>query len=78
MSKLWLVIFCVCFVILGILGAIPGTDTTPGNTQGYRTVFRLLPADAIAWRKTNPFREVYWLMKNIGALLFAASALVCF
>ena len=25
MSKLWLVIFCVCFVILGILGAIPST-----------------------------------------------------
>ena len=29
MSKLWLVIFCVCFVILGVLGAIP---STPGRT----------------------------------------------
>ena len=29
MSKLWLVIFCVSFVILGILGAIPAT---PGRT----------------------------------------------
>ena len=29
MSKLWLVIFCVCFVILGVLGAIPAT---PGRT----------------------------------------------
>jgi ubiquinol-cytochrome c reductase cytochrome b subunit len=29
MSKLWLVIFCICFVILGVLGAIPAT---PGRT----------------------------------------------
>ena len=29
MSKMWLVIFCVCFVILSILGAIPAT---PGRT----------------------------------------------
>ena len=29
MSKLWLGIFCVCFVILGVLGAIP---STPGRT----------------------------------------------
>ncbi|EZQ19780.1 cytochrome b [Pseudomonas sp. G11-1] len=29
MSKLWLVIFCVSFVILGVLGAIPAT---PGRT----------------------------------------------
>lgn len=29
MSKLWLVIFCVCFVVLGVLGAIPAT---PGRT----------------------------------------------
>ena len=29
MSKLWLVIFSVCFVILGVLGAIP---STPGRT----------------------------------------------
>ena len=29
MSKLWLVIFCVCFVILGVLGAIP---SPPGRT----------------------------------------------
>lgn len=27
MSKVWLVIFCVSFVVLGILGAIPGNDT---------------------------------------------------
>ena len=29
MSKIWLITFCVCFVILGVLGAIP---STPGRT----------------------------------------------
>jgi ubiquinol-cytochrome c reductase cytochrome b subunit len=60
MSKLWLVIFCVCFVILGILGAIPGTDTRTLIAQVctvlYFAFFLLMPFYT-RMEKTKPVPE---------------------
>jgi ubiquinol-cytochrome c reductase cytochrome b subunit len=60
MSKLWLVIFCVCFVILGVLGAIPGTDTRTLIAQVctvlYFAFFLLMPFYT-RMEKTKPVPE---------------------
>lgn len=60
MSKLWLVIFCVSFVILGILGAIPGTDTRTLIAQIctvlYFAFFLLMPFYT-RMEKTKPVPE---------------------
>jgi ubiquinol-cytochrome c reductase cytochrome b subunit len=60
MSKVWLVIFCVSFVILGILGAIPGTDTRTLIAQIctvlYFAFFLLMPFYT-RMEKTKPVPE---------------------
>lgn len=60
MSKLWLIIFCVSFVILGILGAIPGTDTRTLIAQVctvlYFAFFLLMPFYT-RMEKTKPVPE---------------------
>ena len=60
MSKLWLVIFCVSFVILGVLGAIPSTPVRTLVSQIctvlYFAFFILMPFYT-RMEKTKPVPE---------------------